>query len=115
MIRDTNQGALKSAKRMGRLGDAGTIVSASITNCTDMDGNPLPCPDFTSTGATTSAGAPASSGPSLFTSSNAFASGTGLGPINLPSFFSSNAAGTIETVLIIAAAVAFLYLWTQRR
>jgi hypothetical protein len=101
----------KAAPGLRGLRDAGEIVSASILNCTDENGNPLPCPGFASAGPTTQTGSSAPSSFALFTSPNAYASGTGFGPLNLPNPFSASTQSTIASAfLIVAAVVAFLLL-----
>jgi hypothetical protein len=118
MIRDagTNQrvdilNTGKASPRLRGLRDTGEIVSASILNCTDENGNPLPCPGFASTGTATQTGSDAPSSFALFTSPNAYASGTGFGPLNLPNPFSASTQSTIASAfLIVAAVVAFLLL-----
>jgi hypothetical protein len=118
MIRDaaTNQNGSvlntgKASPRLRGLRDAGEIVSASIVNCTDENDNPIPCPGFASTGPTTQPGSTAPSSFSLFSSPNAYASGTGLGPLNLPNPFSASTQSTIASAfLIVAAVIAFLLL-----
>jgi hypothetical protein len=127
MIRDANyneaRGTLERIRfartggRFGRLGRVGAqeIVSASILNCTDMAGNPIDCPSAASPGPMQDGGGSPSTGFQLFTSPNAFSSGTGLGPVKLPSPFSPGqaAVGLGSFALIAAAVIAFL-LVTRR-
>jgi hypothetical protein len=104
-----------------RLGQT-AVTSGAIVSAVDADtGEPLP--DFISgnTGPlfTTGDNTPAtSSGPALFTSPNAYASGTGLGPLNLPSIIPASLTPFLPsatTLLLIAVAIAAVWLVSENR
>ena len=88
-----------------RLQQTGEIVSARIFDCTDMAGFPTDCPGLPAGMDAASTSSPASTGSALFTSPNAYSSGTGLGPLTLPSFLSASLANPLASWFLIAAAV----------
>lgn len=104
-------------RRLGRIGQSGEIVSATVVSAVDADtGEALDPGSFdmyygpggagSSPDAIDAAGSTPSA-PALFTSPSAFTSGTGLGPINLPSPLPSPSLNTswIIWVVLIAAAI----------
>jgi hypothetical protein len=106
---------------MNRLG--AEVTSGAIVSAVDADtGEPLP--DFVSDNsgplfvpATTTAAA-GSSGPAVFTSPNAYASGTGLGPLNLPSIIPASLANLLpnaNTMMLILVAIAAVWLVSENQ
>jgi hypothetical protein len=100
-----------------RLGQT-EVTSGAIVTAVDADtGEPLP--DFIAGNSGpifTSANTPAPAGAALFTSPNAYASGTGLGPINLPSVIPASLASylpSVSTLLLIGVAIAALWLISE--
>jgi hypothetical protein len=104
------------------MGDGGTIVSSSIVSAVDANtGEPLDPGSFgvyPGTPGYTDPAQTSASSPGLFTSPNAYTSGTGLGPLNLPSPLSTSLASTIaqyaSEILIGAVILAGIYLYSMR-
>jgi hypothetical protein len=106
---------------MNRLGQ-GEVTSGAIVSAVDADtGDPLPDFVASNTGPlfVSATSAPSSqSTPAVFTSPNAYASGTGLGPLNLPSIIPASLANFLpnaNTMLLILVAVAAVWLVSENR
>jgi hypothetical protein len=107
-----------------RLRDAGgTVVSASIVSAVDADtGDALDPGSFGlyegQGGDVSQPPAPATPAGGIFTSPNAYASGTGLGPFNLPSILPASVTSFLQQyaneILIIAVVAAGAFLYSQR-
>lgn len=126
--------SVPTARRYGRIGQ-GEVTSGAIVSAVDADtGEALP--DFVSSNsgplfvsATTSGadgslpstsptGGVAQSTQAVFTSPNAYASGTGLGPLNLPSIIPASLANLLpnaNTILLILVALAAVWLVSENR
>lgn len=95
------------------LNAGGEIVSARILNCVDDTGAAIGCSFAGGSGPMQAGG---DGGFSLFTSASAFTSGTGLGPLDLPSPFGGMNDPTKKalSVLLIVVLVVSAFVVTRR-